>query len=110
MDLDKIITDKFLNIIYNYRFRSIYKKLLYETKINEKQKNNYIAILYAIDNVPPCFTSTRKNIKEKVDTYVKSVKELDYYKNINFYKSGFEDGYKFVLELQKQEGMDKTNE
>ncbi len=110
VDFNNLINDNFLNIIYNYKFKSIYKESIYESKINTKQKNNYINILYAIDNVPPCFNSTRKNIKSKVDTYVKCVKELDYYKNLEFYKAGFRDGYTFLLELLSQEMEDNTNE
>ena len=103
MDLNDIINDKFLNILYNNKFKSIYKEFVYNTSIYAKQKNNYISILYAIDNIPPCFNSTRKNIKNRVDDYRRTIKEFDYYKNISFYKAGFMDGYKFLLELQKQE-------
>lgn len=110
IDLDAILDDSFLNIIYNNKFKSILKHSVTNPKINEKYHSNYLNILLAINNVPPCFTSTRKYIKEQVDTFVKFTKELDYYKNENFYKTGFIDGYKFLLELQKQERNDKTNE
>lgn len=108
MEPNNFINNNILTIIYNNKFKSIYKNSIYKNQISDKQKNKYIDILYAIDNIPPCFNSTRKNIKSKVDTYVKSVKEADYYKNECFYKSGFTDGCNFMLELQKQERNDKN--
>ena len=110
MDLDNILNDSFLNIVYNNKFKSILEYSISNPKVVEKHNINYINILYAIDNVPPCFNSTRKNLKDKVDAYINFSEELDYYKNEKFYKTGFIDGYKFLLELQKQERNDKTNE
>ena len=110
MELHNFINDNILTNIYNSKFKSVYKDYKHNTQISDKQKDRYIDILYAIDNVPPCFNCTRKNIKTKVDAYVKSIKETDYYKNEYFYKSGFKDGFNFLLELQKQERNDKTNE
>lgn len=110
IDLDSIINDSLLNIIYNQKFKSILKSSLADNKLNEKKVSNYFNILYAIENIPTCFNSTKKNIKKQVDFYIHFVKELDYYKNASFYKSGFMDGYNFLLELQKQERNDKTNE
>ena len=110
MGLNNLSNDEFLNIIYNNKFKSIYKKNIYNSEIKQKQNNKYLDILFAIDNIPPCFNSTRKNIKNRVDDYMRSIKELDYYKNQIFYKTGFSDGYTFLLELQKQERNDRTNE
>jgi hypothetical protein len=99
----------FINIIYNHKFKNIRKNTILNSDLLKKQHNNYINILLAIDNIPPCFNSTRKNIKEKVDTFAYSIKEFDYYKNEKFYKEGFIDGYNFLLELQKEKRND-TNE
>ena len=109
-DLDNVISDSFFNIIYNCKFKSMLKHSISNSKIIEKKHSNYINILYAIDNVPPCFNATRKYIKERVDEDVSFIDELDYYKNKDFYKTGFIDGYKFFLELQNQERNDKANE
>lgn len=109
MDLYSFLDSSLLNIIYNNKYKSIRKNIILNSELKKKQNNCYINILLAIDNVPPCFNSTRKNIKEKVDTFMHSVKEFDYYKNENFYKAGFIDGYNFLLELQKEERKD-TNE
>ena len=95
VNFNDLITDSLLNTIYNHVFK---------TKIREAQNNKYLDILYAIENIPPCFNSTRKNIKSKVENYAKTIKEMDYYKNESFYKNGFIDGYTFLLEMQKQKG------
>lgn len=110
MDFNKLIENHFLNIIYNNKYKTILKASMNNQKLIEKKHNNYISILYAIDNIPPCFNSTRKNIKTQVDNYISINKKLDYYRDFEFYKSGFIDGYKFLSELQKQEGKDETNE
>ena len=103
MNIENLVTDSFLSIIYNNKFNLISQKIRLNSSAGLKQENNYTNILYAIENVPPCFNSTRKNIKAKVDTYIDYSKELDYYKNEEFYKSGFIDGYKFLLELEDEE-------
>lgn len=103
VNFNDLITDSLLNTIYNHKFKTIYKDSVFKTKIRESQNNKYLDILYAIENIPPCFNSTRKNIKSKVENYAKTIKEMDYYKNESFYKNGFIDGYTFLLEMQKQE-------
>ena len=103
MNIDDLITDSFLSIIYNKKFNLILQRISLNSSPGMNQKTYYTNILYAIENVPPCFNSTRKNIKEKIDNYIDYSKELDYYKNEEFYKAGFVDGYRFLLELQKEE-------
>lgn len=110
MNYNNILNDSLLNFIYNNKFKKLYHQSIINSKIKKNENDNYINILYAIENVPPCFNSTRKYIKMQIDNYISYIEELDYYKNEQFYKSGFIDGYKFLLELQKQERNKKTNE
>ena len=94
------------DIIYSHKFLSISNMAISNTTLLKKQEENYLNILLAIENIPPCFTSTKNNIKDKVDKYIKSIDEIDYYKNEKFYKAGFNDGYNYLLELEKQERID----
>ena len=108
---NETLNESIINIAYNSKYYSILKDPVFNFDILiEMQNNNYINILNAIENIPDCFTSTSNNIKNMVDMYIKSIDKVDYYKNENFYKTGFLDGYKFSQELQKQKKEENTNE
>ena len=40
-------------------------------ELNNIEKNSYNAIVAAIENIPPCFSETKRNIKDKVDNYIR---------------------------------------
>ena len=40
-------------------------------ELNDAEINGYNSILMAIENIPPCFVETKRNIKNKVDEYIK---------------------------------------
>lgn len=46
----------------------IYREI---NELNNIEKNSYNAIVTAIENIPPCFSETKRNIKDKVDSYIK---------------------------------------
>lgn len=113
-DLDEVTNDSILNIIFMNKVNAI-SSLSKLDKQNiahliETRNKSYRDIQNAIENVPPCFSITRENIREKVDKHVNSIQELQYYFNEKFYKTGFIDGYKFLLEILKSEGDENTNE
>lgn len=39
-------------------------------KANQIEENSYNDILAAIENIPPCFSETKRNIKDKIDKYI----------------------------------------
>ena len=94
------------NLIYSHKFISLNNIQLNNKVLIQKQEENYLNLMIALENIPPCFSSTKKNIKQKLDTYIKFIDELDYYKNEKFYCTGFNDGYNYLMELLNQEGND----
>lgn len=40
-------------------------------ELNNIEKNSYNAIVAAIENIPPCFSETKRNIMDKVDNYIR---------------------------------------
>lgn len=40
-------------------------------ELNNIEKHSYDAIVAAIENIPPCFSETKRNIKDKVDSYIR---------------------------------------
>ena len=39
-------------------------------EVNNMEQNSYNAIIAAIENIPPCFSETKRNIRDKVDKYI----------------------------------------
>lgn len=101
-DVEEDTNESILDTIYNEREDSI-------SKINENDKEelskitkrypvDYEQLLITIKNLPPCFKNTRENILKTLDDYLMRENLLSSHENKKFYKTGFRDGIRIVLE------------
>lgn len=101
-DIEKYINDTMLNIIYKEREDTI-SEIKEEdkdelSKIKEKYPVDYEKLLDYINNIPPYFKNIRANILNAVDIYSMRENLLSAYENEKFYKIGFCDGIRTIIE------------
>ena len=101
------IDNSLLDTIYREREDSLYQHTKIDNEnIIELTKNlpiTYEDLLVAIKNLPPHFNNTREFILERLEGYIKRQYCLNAYDNERFYKNGFCDGIKMMLEALKIE-------
>lgn len=106
-EIKDFIDSSMLELIYRKREDDLYQHDQYDNeKIKEITKDNpitYEKLLVAIKNLPPHFNNTRELILEKLENYVERENCLIAYDNEKFYKNGFCDGAKMILEILKRE-------
>lgn len=104
-DIEEYINDNLLDDIFKSREDSIYqrnKKEINEIcKIKERYPIDYEQLLNCIKNIPPHFNNIRNNIIDALDTYSMRENLLTGYDNEKFYKIGFCDGIRIMLENLK---------
>lgn len=104
-DIEKYINDTMLDTIYKEREDSISqikeenKDELY--KIKERYPVDYEKLLDYINNIPPYFKNIRETILQAVDIYSMRENLLSAYENEKFYKIGFCDGVRTIIENLK---------
>ena len=107
VEITDFIDNSLLDTIYREREDSLYQHTEIDNKnIKEITKNlpiTYEDLLVAIKNLPPHFNSTREFILEKLEGYIERQNSLIAYYNEKFYKNGFCDGIKIILEALKNE-------
>lgn len=101
-EIKDIITDDKLNVFFLKREEELNTLTPEERKKSSERvkeyKIDYNNILNAINNVPPCFEETRKNIIKTIEKYLEKNRILQSYDNERFYKVGFCDAIAFILE------------
>lgn len=106
IELTRLINDSILDSIFKEKEESLYHQNKYDKeKIKEIYLENPISyenLLIAIKNLPPHFNNTRENIIEKLEQYLERENSLSAYDNERFYKKGFCDGVKMMLEVLKE--------
>jgi hypothetical protein len=106
IELTSLINDSILDSIFKEKEESLYHQNKYDKeKIKEIYLENPISyenLLIAIKNLPPHFNNTRENIIEKLEQYLERENSLSAYDNERFYKKGFCDGVKMMLEVLKE--------
>lgn len=68
-------------------------------KIYAEYSIDYDRLLSAVNNLPPHFGNIRENIVKKLACYSDREKAIGIYENRKFYKTGFCDGAKMMLEI-----------
>lgn len=105
-DIEQYINDSTLDSLYNEKEESIYK-ISYKDKkeikeIEKKYSINYDRLLLSIKNVPPHFNNVRETIIQNLESYVNRKDLISTYENEKFYKTGFIDGVKLILEISEK--------
>lgn len=101
-EIKDIVTDDKINSFFIKRDEDLNTFTKEQQKqrleIVKEYKVNYDSVLRAIDNIPPCFEETRKNIIQAIKNYLEKERILQTYDNERFYKTGFCDAIGFIIE------------
>ena len=107
VEITDFIDNSLLDAIYREREDSLYQHTEIDNEnIKEITKNlpiTYEDLLVAIKNLPSHFNNTKEFILERLEGYMKRQNSLIAYDNEKFYKNGFCDGIKIILEALKNE-------
>lgn len=106
-EINDLINKSMLDLIYKERKETLYQHNKYDdNKIKEITIQNpitYKDLITAIKNLPPHFNNTREYILERLEGYLTRENSIVAFDNEKFYKVGFCDGAKMILEILKQE-------
>ena len=107
VEITDFIDNSLLDAIYREREDSLYQHTEIDNenikKITKNLPITYEDLLVSIKNLPPHFNNTREFILERLEGYMKRQNSLIAYDNEKFYKNGFCDGIKIILESLKNE-------
>lgn len=107
-EIENYISDDILDSIFKEREEKIYYSKN-ESKEIEKIKNenamSYTKFVEVIKNLPPHFKNCRENILDALDQYSDRQNLIQAYDNEKFYKIGFWDGIKMILDISKRENI-----
>ena len=101
-DLERLITDEKLNILYEIRNEDL--NIITEDERKKRKEilgDNRISfdeVLKIVQNIPPQFKMTRENIEKIFEKYINQLYTEQSYDNERFYKTGFCDAICFILE------------
>ena len=70
--------------------------------VKKRKHNDIWHFQEIIKNLPPYFKSCRENILKALEEYTNREKVLQVLNNENFYKVGFCDGIKLMLDINKE--------
>ena len=106
-DIEEYIDDEILETIFREREEELYtergkKEDLEIKKIKEDYPVDYDRLLIAIKNLPPNFHNTREGIIEALENYLTRETLIMAHDNEKFYKAGFCDGVRTILESIKK--------
>lgn len=105
-DLEELITDEKLDILYEHRNEDL--NILTEDERKKRREilgENRISfdeVLEIIKNIPPHFKMTRENIEEIFEKYIDQLYAEQSYDNERYYKTGFCDAICFILESKNK--------
>ncbi len=92
-----------IELIYKEREDTLYKYNSQDkeniNKITDKNTVSYDDLITAIKNLPPHFGNTREFILERLEKFLEEQNSLCAYDNRKFYKNGFCDGARMMLEI-----------
>lgn len=98
--IESYITDDILNELFLERENKIHdiEDIEEQKKILKKDRECNEKLKRALNNLPDCFEETSKGIRKSVEEKVQSQNEILAFFYEKFYKVGFCDGMKFILE------------
>lgn len=106
-EITDLINNSMLDSIYREKEDILYQHSKYDTEkireITTKNPITYQDLITAVKNLPPHFNNTRECILERLEGYLARENSLAAFDNEKFYKVGFCDGAKMILEILKQE-------
>ena len=102
-DIEKYIDDDIINIIFREREEELYsrKENQYDAEvigIKEDYPVDYDKLLVTINNLSPHFNNTREGIIAVLESYLTRENLIMAHDNEKFYKIGFCDGIRIILE------------
>ena len=102
-DIEKYIDDEMINIIFREREEGLYSRKENQDdaeviSIKEDYPVDYDKLLVAINNLPPHFNNTREGIIEPLESYLTRENLIMAHDNEKFYKIGFCDWIRTILE------------
>lgn len=101
-EVKKYIDDDMLELIFREREEEIYQEKNKENidvkKIKENNKTNYEQLLKIIKEIPKEFKEIQEKIIEALGKYVARENLIMAYDNEKFYKIGFCDGIRTIIE------------
>ncbi len=104
-DIEKYIDDPLLDSIFREREEELYIECKNEDEDIIEIKQNYDIdcekLINKIKNLPPHFNNTREEIIKSLDKYVMRENLIMAHDNEKFYKAGFCDGIRIILESLK---------
>lgn len=105
-DIEKYIDDDIVDTIFKAREEELYSKKgkSDDTEIKSIKEDypvDYNKLLVAINNLPPHFNNTREGIIEALESYLTRENLIMAHDNEKFYKIGFCDGIRIILESIK---------
>ena len=99
-EIKKYIDDDILEAIYSKRRQKL-SKMDKKNEVLEKYPMDYENFLIRVKNLPPHFNNTREGIIEAFEDYIVRENVINEYNKEKFYKTGFCDGIRTVLEFFK---------
>lgn len=106
-DIKQYIDDTMLDTIFRERKEELDKEMEREnlefTNIKKEYSIDYEKLLIAIKNLPPHFHNTREGIIKALENYSRRENLIIANNNEKFYKVGFCDGIRTILESIKKD-------
>lgn len=98
MENEEIDMEEIINEIFKERVEKIKNTLKFDDIELEKEKLNEKEIQFkiAINNIPPAFKETRRNIIDKFIEYTQTLNEQHQQYYEKYYKKGVLDGIKLI--------------
>lgn len=105
-EISNYINDDMLQTIYETREDEICElrstENIERNTILKENPMDYDRLLLIIQNLPPHFCNTREAIIQALEEYTKRENALTSYANEKFYKAGFCDGIRTIIETLKK--------
>lgn len=94
----KLEVKNILDMIFLQREDELYQITENERELLHKKTKDYSKIYTAIDNIPKAFSETKKGIEKSIETYIDTLSSVQVNENEKFYKTGFSDAIKLVID------------
>lgn len=94
----KLEVKDILDMLFLQREDEIYQITESERKLSYKKSEDYSKIYTAIDNIPNAFVETKKVIGKSIEIYLNTLSAVQANENEKFYKTGFSDAVKLILD------------
>lgn len=103
IDIKKFLdeNEEIINEIYYSREDKIAEKVKTNVEYNKELDEKSNKFEMALDNLPPYFVNTKALILATFEEYIETTNYMNSYLNEAYYKNGFIDGVKLIIELMK---------